>query len=116
MKKLILILCLLLLVSCGGQTEVDIQDLPDVDGNGRTHEEQLLDKHLTMLLREQLAGAYDVEDASFIYMNSEELDGKECFVYEMKKGSTAETFAVSTDSTAIYHMDGKDFVKIFDGE
>ena len=81
MKKIALVLCLLLLVSCGAQT-VD----PATDETKRTSEQQLVDKHLTTILREQLSGAYDVKDATFTYANTEELEGKECFTYEMKKG------------------------------
>ena len=109
MKKIALVLCLLLLVSCGAQT-VD----PATDETKRTSEQQLVDKHLTTILREQLSGAYDVKDATFTYANTEELEGKECFTYEMKKDEIAEVFAIATDGSIIFHLEGKDFVKIFD--
>lgn len=82
----------------------------------RTPEEQLVDKNLTMVLREQLAGAYDVKGATFTFTAVEELEGKECFAYEMKKGESRDVFAVATDCSAIFHLEGKDFVKIFSVE
>ena len=109
MKKLVLALCLLLLVSCGAQ-KID----PATAEDSRTSEQQLMDKHLTTVLREQLSGAYDVKDATFTFTSTEELEGKECFAYEMKKGENAEVFAIATDASLIFHLEGKDFVKIFD--
>lgn len=148
MKKILLVLCLLLLVSCG--TRNDVVDTPEKEDTPttptveepeqgsdtptvskkeeektpeteipqnkpqeRTPEEQLVDKNLTMMLREQLAGAYDVKGATFTFTTVEELEGKECFAYEMQKGENSEIFAVATDCSAIFHLEGKDFVKIF---
>ena len=150
MKKLVLVLCLMLLVSCGSDdTKTDLSGgtdapkqqtvqgevttapekeetkaedtkkedtkAPASENNApeRTPEEQLVDKNLITLLREQLAGAYDVKDVTFTYICTEQLEDKECFAYRMEKEGVCETFAVATDSSAIFHLQGKDFVKIF---
>ncbi len=142
MKKILLLLCLLLLVSCGAeQTDIPPKvnapenpttetpatpdktpdktpevEPPKVEAPERTPEQQMLDNTLIMLLREQLAGAYPVKGATFTFTANEELEGKECFAYEMKNGDTTEIFAVATDGTAIFNLQGKDFVKIIDLE
>ena len=79
----------------------------------RTPEQELVDKELIMLLREQLAGAYDTKGATFTFTCNEELESKECFAYEMKKDGVCEIFAVAVDSSAIFHLEGMEFVKIF---
>ena len=33
---------------------------------------------------------------------------------KMEKDQVSEVFAIATDSSLIFHLDGKDFVKIFD--
>ena len=101
------------------EEEMTIEDIPAVElptehVPPRTPEQESLDSELIMLLREQLAGAYPISDATFTYIYNETIDGRECFVYEMKNGEVTESFAVSTDSAAIYHLEEEGFVSIFD--
>ena len=141
MKKILLLLCLLLLTSCGVKQSLTVNEeiptpaptnpapkgeeivvdvpeaeLPSVEPPNRTPEQEQVDKELIMLLREQLDGAYDVKGATFTYVYNKELNGKECFAYEMVKGEKKETFAVAIDSSAIYHLAEGQWVNIFNAE
>ena len=106
MKKILALslALVILLFSCGTNKDEQPEKVPPVASVERTVEEQELDKALIMLLREQLAGEYDVKNAEFTFVESKEIDGVDCNVYKMTTTDAEHSFAVALDETVIYEI------------
>ena len=106
MKKILALslALVILLFSCGtDKKEQPEKVVPEVPVE-RTAEEQALDKELIMLLREQLAGEYDVKNAEFSFAERKEIEGVDCNIYKMTTADAEHTFAVALDETVIYEI------------
>lgn len=111
MKKVVLFVAVLalLLTSCVNEKPSGTDDgMYSFVPESRTAEEQVIDKKLILLLREQIAGDVDVRNAEFVFMWAEEVEGVPCFVYRVTADEKAQLFAVATDESVIFKFNEKD--------
>ena len=108
MKKIIVfsLLLLLTLFSCTADKREQPEN-PEIIKNGeivRSPEEEMLDKKLIMLLREQISTEHESPNFEVKYTAHDEIRGFDCFVYEVKSSDSIKNYAVALDETVIFEI------------